>query len=237
MKTTLIATLACAWIVAACSSGAGDPGADAAASASITDGGTQASRIDTLATAGVPMPDATTGTLDAATVAASTKAAAAQPGTREPFQSFHDTVSPMRPISNLRLASLAPVEVCLTTDPGGAGTSTCTTPPTVPPVDPVACPRVCSTACASATATAAAAAFAHASVQACAFAQAWACVFDSVAPFDRVCAWASSRACVSAFASAFGVGFAVSNDQRCRTVCSDGTVTVTEGPQPVAAGQ
>lgn len=250
-RSPLIAVLVAVWFIAACSSGTDGPGPDTAATGTAPQAaGTAATgtvpeaagtgpesvavRLDALAKSDVPMPGADVEAVDPGAIAAATQAAAAAPGPRGAFQTFHDSVSPLRPVASLRLAAASPTEICVGldgaasggacpgADPGGGGGQ----------VDPVACPRVCSTACASANATAVAAAFAHASAQACAFAQAWACVYESVAPFGRVCAWARSQACASSFATAFGFGFAVANDQECRTVCSDGTVTVTNGPPP-----
>ncbi|MFZ4652464.1 MAG: hypothetical protein ACOYLV_17275 [Rubrivivax sp.] len=196
----------------------------------------QRERQAALVQAGVPMPSTEPRWVEpaATTIAAADLAAARLAGTRSPFQTIHDEVStllpatsvvkpasvqPLKPVSFRRL-DLAPVPI-------GAASQAVGDPPANPAVD---CPKVCATACASATAAAAAAAFAHASASACAFAQAWACVFERTAPFTRVCAWARSSACVSTFSTAFAVGFAFAHDQECRTVCSDGTVTVSRIP-------
>ena len=232
-RSSLIATLAAAWFAAACSSGTDGPAADTGTLA------THEARVEALGKSGVPVPDAGVEALDPLAIAAASQAAAAAPGSRGAFQTFHDTVAPLLPTGGLRLASTKEAATCQTADGSATGTTPCRDAGAGGgggAADPGACPRVCATACASASATATAAAFAHASVQACAFAQAWACVYESVAPFSRVCAWARSQACVSAFATAFGFGFAVANDQECRTVCSDGTVTVTNGPAPANGG-
>jgi hypothetical protein len=251
-RSSLIAVLASLSILAACGSGGADPTAPAAgpAAASPTAAATEAagttdagaSRIDALAKSGVPTPGSLVETLEPSSIDAAARTAAAEPGSRGAFQDFHDTVAPIRPMGRLRLAALAPAQTCATVDGGGNADGACPGGEADPgggggggQGDPAACPRVCSTACASANATAVAAAFAHASATACAFAEAWACVFESTAPFNRVCAWARSQACATTFATAFGFGFAVSNDQECRTVCSDGTVTVTNGPPPAQA--
>jgi hypothetical protein len=246
-RSSLIAMLAAAWFAAACSSGTDGPGPDAGGTGTGTGTlATHEARVEALGKSGVPVPDAGVEPLDPLAIAAASQAAAATPGSRGAFQTFHDTVAPLLPTGGLRLASTKDLATCQTADGNATGTTPCRDAGAGGggdaggggggAADPGACPRVCATACASASATAAAAAFAHASVQACAFAQAWACVYESVAPFSRVCAWARSQACVSAFATAFGFGFAVANDQECRTVCSDGTVTVTNGPAPANGG-
>lgn len=254
-RTSLIAVLAGLSILAACSSGgdaaapladptAGAPTTQAATEAAGSTGSTDplATRIEALAKSGVPTPGAQVEPIEPGPIDAAARSAAAEPGSRGAFQDFHDAVAPIRPMGRLRLAALAPVpaQTCATVDGGGNVDGACPGGAGDPgggggQNDPAACPRVCSTACASANATAVAAAFAHASATACAFAEAWACVFESTAPFNRVCAWARSQACATSFATAFGFGFAVSNDQECRTVCSDGTVTVTNGPPPAGA--
>jgi hypothetical protein len=236
--------LAAAWFATACSSGTDGPVAEAGGTAAGAPA-TQEARVEALGKSGVPVPDAGVEPLDPLVIAAASQAAAAAPGARGAFQPFHDTVAPLLPSGALRLASTKElVSTCQTVDGNAAGATPCVGGDAGGgggggaggggggQADPGGCPRVCATACASASATAVAAAFAHASVQACAFAQAWACVYESVAPFSRVCAWARSQACVSAFATAFGFGFGFANDQECRTVCSDGTVTVTNGPAP-----
>ena len=252
MRPTLYAALACAWILAACSgstsdlaqtaTGSGAAGDTASAAAAATsESDALASRIDALTKSAVLMPDAGVEAIEPAVVAQATQDAAATPGSREPFQSIHDSVTPLLPVSNLRLASVAPpAEICVGVDVNGNPLNLC--PPGANPGgggggagDPAACPRVCSTACASANAVAGAYAFAHASATTCAWAKAWACVYENTFPFRKVCAWARSQACATAFAAAFGVGFGADSDQQCRTVCSDGTVTVTNGPPPANA--
>jgi hypothetical protein len=79
---------------------------------------------------------------------------------------------------------------------------------------------ICVQACATAHAQAAAFAFAHASATACAWAEAWACVF-TVQPFTRVCSWARSQACSTAFAAAFGAGYATDTKTVCAQQCSN----------------
>jgi hypothetical protein len=259
MRPTLYAAFACAWILAACSGGTSDlsstaagsatgagnapaAGTASAAAAATSESEAVASRIDALTKSGVPMPDAGVEAIEPAAVAQAAQVAAATAGSREPFQSIHDSITPLLPVSNLRLAAVAPpAEICVGVDANGNPLNVC--PPGANPGgdggggagDPAACPRVCSTACASANAVAYAAAFAHASATACAWAQAWACVYENTPPFNRVCAWARSQACATAFATAFGFGFGAASDQECRTVCSDGTVTVTNGPPPANA--
>ena len=84
----------------------------------------------------------------------------------------------------------------------------------------------CLSVCATASASAVAAAFAHASVTSCAFAKAWACVYD-FNPFRKVCSWASSAACLTAFQSAFAFAFVHDTDTQCASTCSDANKTGT----------
>jgi hypothetical protein len=194
-----------------------------------------------LTQSGVLMPDdiARSSSLDTTAVNDANTAAVNLEGSRAPFEFFHDDVAPLLPTAKAAGLNLIPAVQCQSVDTDGDPGNDCPVGAIDEEVDPVPdpapapeekCPKVCATACASATATAAAAAFAHASVQACAFAEAWACVFSNVPPFGKVCSWAKSQACASAFAVAFGYGFATSTDQECKTVCSDGTTTVTKGP-------
>jgi hypothetical protein len=198
---------------------------------------------EVLTQSGVLMPDesARSSTLDTTAVNDANTAAVNLEGSRAPFEFFHDDVAPLLPTTKASGLNLIPAVQCQAVDTDADPSNDCpvsavdeeTDPLPVPDPTPAPeekCPKVCATACASATATATAAAFAHASVQACAFAEAWACVFSNVPPFGKVCSWAKSQACASAFAVAFGYGFATSTDQECKTVCSDGTTTVTKGP-------
>lgn len=180
-----------------------------------------------------PTPEEKVIALDAGLIQSLSDKAAAAPGSRAPYDAFHNDVSALLPTS----LALAPVPECVTVGvDGGDISSECKeTEKVTEDPKPEQCPeKVCATACASAEATAYAAAFAHASARACAFATAWACVWSSVPPFGRVCAWSQSEACASAFASAFAFGFAHDSDQECKTVCSDGTTTTTKGPAAAA---
>lgn len=80
--------------------------------------------------------------------------------------------------------------------------------------------QTCLSVCATASASAVAAAFAHASVTSCAFAEAWACVYD-FNPFRMVCSWARSKACLTAFQSAFSYAFVSTFAAQCASTCSD----------------
>lgn len=250
MKPSVLAltSLALCAVLAGCGGGGGgstdSTGTTAAAEPTpatvLTDA--QRERQTTLALSGVPMPSTEPRWTDppASTFAAADLAAARMSGSRSPFQSIHDEVASLLPAASLvRPAAVQPLKpvsfrtLDVAPVPAPAASQAVGDPPANPGVD---CPKVCATACASATAAAAAAAFAHASATACAFAQAWACVYEKTAPFSRVCAWARSSACFTAFSSAFAVGFAFSHDQECRTVCSDGTVTVSRVPG-VGTGQ
>jgi len=194
--------------------------------------------IEALKNAGVPLPEPGDVTsLDDREVQLASALAAGQTGERAPFSDFHTNVSPLLPAKEQTSLALIPVAAeCEAVDTNGNAFDDCAGNPEVSPSPspsptPGQCPeKVCATACASASATAAAAAFAHASARACAFAYAWACVFERMAPFNRVCAWSRSEACASSFASAFGFGFATAQDQECKTVCSDGTSTTTKSP-------
>jgi hypothetical protein len=195
-----------------------------------------------LTESGVLMPDDKSKaiTLDPAAIQLASDTAIKLEGSRAPYDSFHTDIAPLLPTKASASFNLSPVPQCELADTDGNTSNDCkeVTEEVKDVDDPKTgqeCPKVCATACASATATAAAAAFAHASVQACAFAEAWACVYSNVPPFGQVCSWAKGEACASAFATAFGFGYATSTDQECKTVCSDGTTTVTKGPTPVEA--
>jgi|GEM_PF-1979902 len=186
--------------------------------------------LDAMKQSGVLVPDAAYR-IDAAKANEDELAARSQSGSRGAFQSTHDEGITILPVeqAGLKLDDSQPAPSptsAATSIPSAPNPIPTVTPTTTPPPQPQptasACPnasQTCATACATATASAVAFAFAHASVTTCAWAQAWACAF-TVNPFVKVCTWAQSQACASAFATAFGFGFATDTKTVCNQQCS-----------------
>lgn len=183
---------------------------------SESDGGKTSGSTDpqsAMREAGVMLPDEGGYDVNQSDAVRDERAAAALPGDRGAFQSMHDSgisLNPTPAATGLNLAAAAvEIDAPDVGDGGGDGGG-----------DGQQCQnqQVCAQACAKATAAAYAYAFAHASATTCAWAEAWACVF-SFQPFTRVCSWAKSKACATAFASAFGVGFAANTTEVCERQC------------------
>jgi hypothetical protein len=184
--------------------------------------------------AGIPMPEGQYQ-VDPTTALANEEEARNQVGDRGAFREMHSngiTLLPVdgtQPSSGFGLLEDA-IAVTATARPVPSSTATPDTPTPTPnpsasatPGGPNPCPpakKACAKACATAHAAAVAVAFAHASATACAWAEAWACVF-SFQPFAKVCTWAQSSACSTAFASAFGFGFAFDTETVCNEQCSE----------------
>jgi hypothetical protein len=185
--------------------------------------------------ASIPMPEGQYQ-IDPTAALADEEAARNEAGDRGAFQPMHRDGITLLPANAARpskgfgliedavAVTRTPIPVPEATTPPSTATPTPSPNPSVSatPGGPDDCPpepKVCAKACATAHAAAVAVAFAHASVTACAWAEAWACVFR-FQPFAKVCSWARSEACSTAFASAFGFGFAFDTETVCKEQCN-----------------